>query len=603
MKRTSDYLPHDVAREDRSDGSILLRSNTPLGPVVRSTGAWLHHWATEAPERVLLAERSGDGWRSESFAQTLDKVQAIATSLLARGMGADTPILIMSGNGVDHALLTLAAQYVGIPSVPVAEQYSLVPAAHSRLKQAVDMVRPKMAFAHDAAQYDAALRLDIFEGVELVTSKPGTVRATLFESLLTGDDSIDVAAAHRAVTPDTIAKILMTSGSTSAPKGVLTSHQMLCANQAQLAGVLPFLQARPPRIVDWLPWNHTFGGSHNFNMMLANGGSLYIDDGKPAPGLIDRTIENLRMVAGTICFNVPVGFQLLLNALQADKTLRQRFFENLDMLFYAGASLPQDVWEGFETMAMEVKGEVPLMTSSWGLTETAPATLLQQEPTDTSGVVGAPVPGVTIKLLPYDADRFEVRAKGVNIMPGYFGDPDKTAEAFDGEGYFITGDAMGFVDPTNMNKGLKFDGRISEDFKLLTGTWVRAAQLRLDLLAVLAPLAADLVVTGADRDQIGLMIFPNMNGLESSGFATDATKGNLGDTGLLSEIRSRLVAHAQAASSSTRVARAIVLSDPPSMPDGEMTAKGSLNFRKILTRRADMLVRLYDSDDPAVIIL
>ena len=603
MKRTSDFLPHDVAREDRPDGTILLRSNTPLGPVVRSTGAWLHHWANSAPDRVFLAERRGAGWRSESFAQTLEKVRAIAATLLARGMGADTPILIMSGNGVDHALLTLAAQYVGIPSVPVAEQYSLVPAAHGRLKQAVEMVRPKMAFAHDAAQYDAALQLDIFEGVELVTSKAGPVAKTSFETLLTGDDSINVDAAHAAVTPETIAKILMTSGSTSGPKGVLTTHQMLCANQAQLAAALPFLQARPPRIVDWLPWNHTFGGSHNFNMMLANGGSLYIDDGKPAPGLIDRTVENLGLVTGTICFNVPVGFQLLLNALQSDTSLRQSFFENLDMLFYAGASLPQDVWEGFERMAMEVKGEVPLMTSSWGLTETAPATLLQQEPNDTSGVVGVPVPGVTIKLLPHDTERFEVRAKGVNIMPGYFDDPAKTAGAFDDEGYFLTGDAMAFVDPQDMNKGLKFDGRISEDFKLLTGTWVRAAQLRLDLLGLLAPLAADLVVTGADKNQIGLMIFPNMNGVQSGGFTTDATNGALSDPDLLAEIKSRLTAHAQGASSSTRVARAIVLSDPASMPEGEMTAKGNLNFRKILTRRADMLTRLYSSDDPAVITL
>jgi feruloyl-CoA synthase len=377
---------------------------------------------------------------------------------------------------------------------------------------------------------------------------------------------------------------------------------MLCANQAQLAGALPFLQARPPRIVDWLPWNHVFGGSHNFNMMLANGGSLYIDDGKPAPGLIERTVENLRMVTGTICFNVPVGFQLLLGALQSDKSLRQRFFENLDMLFYAGASLPQEVWEGYEQMALEIKGEVPLMTSSWGLTETAPATLLQQEPTDTSGVVGAPVPGVTIKLLPHDADRFEVRTKGFNIMPGYYDDPDKTAEVFDAEGYFRTGDAMAFVDPSDMNKGLKFDGRISEDFKLLTGTWVRAAQLRLDLLGLLAPLAADLVVTGADRDQIGLLIFPNMNGVQSAGFTPESTSGALSDPHLLTEIKSRITAHAKGASSSTRVARAIVLSDPASMPEGEMTAKGNLNFRKILTRRADMLARLY-SDDPTVIAL
>ena len=238
-----------------------------------------------------------------------------------------------------------------------------------------------------------------------------------------------MAAAHATVNPDTIVKILMTSGSTSAPKGVLTTHRMMCANQAQLVVALPFLRDHPPRIVDWLPWNHVFGGSHNFNMMLANGGSLYIDDGKPVKGLFNRTLENLSMVTGTLSFNVPVGFSMLAGALQNDKSLRQRFFENLDMLFYSGASLPQNIWESFEKMAMEIKGEVPLMTSSWGLTETAPALLIQQEPTPSSGIIGVPLPGVTAKLLPSGENRFEIRVKGPNVMPGYFENPDKNGSS------------------------------------------------------------------------------------------------------------------------------------------------------------------------------
>jgi feruloyl-CoA synthase len=603
MKRMKDFRPHDVKRVNRDDGSILITSNTPLSPVARCTGDWLHHWADEADERVFIAERSGAGWRSESYGATLQKVRAIASSLLGRGMSADTPILILSSNGVDHALLSLAAQYVGIPTVPLAEQYSLVPAAHDRLRQAVEMVQPRMVYVVDAAQYGAAISLDCLEGIEVVSSTGGGVRATSFDDLLAGEQGVDVTASHALVTPETVAKILMTSGSTSLPKGVLTTHKMMCVNQTQLADGLPFLRKRPPRIVDWLPWNHVFGGSHNVNMMLANGGSLYIDAGKPAPGLFDKTVENLRLMTGTICFNVPVGFQMLLGALQSDKPLRHRFFENLDMVFYAGASLPQDVWEGFETMAMDVKGEVPLITSSWGLTETAPAVLMQQEPSDTSGVVGVPLPDITIKLIPQDGDRFEVHAKGPNIMTGYFNAPDKTVDAFDDEGFFVTGDAMKFVDPGDMNKGLKFDGRISEDFKLLTGTWVRAANLRLDLLAQLAPLVGDMVITGADKNQIGLMIFPNFAALEKQGFKATGTDGVLRDPDLLAEIKTRLAAHSQGASSSTRVARAIILSDPASMPEGEMTAKGNLNFRKILTRRADMLARLYTDTDPAVIIL
>lgn len=600
MKRTSDFQPHAVTREDRPDGSILLRSKHKMSPVAARTGDWLHNWAQKTPGQIFIAERSGTGWRAENYASTLQKVRAIAQALLARGMGADHPILIMSGNGVDHALLTLAAQYIGVPTVPVAEQYSLIPAAHGRLVHAISLVRPVMAFVDDAIRYGGAIELDALDRVEIVASRGAVDGITPFETLLKGDASVDVDVKHAGVTPETVAKILMTSGSTSEPKGVLTTHKMLCSNQSQIADALPFLRKRPPVVVDWLPWNHVFGGSHNFNMMLANGGSFYVDDGKPVAGLFDRTIENLGMVAGSLCFNVPVGFQMLLAALQTDVGLRQRFFENLDMIFYAGASLPQDVWEGFENLAMEMKGEVPLMTSSWGLTETAPALLIQQEPTDRSGVVGVPMSDVVVKLIPDDTARFEVRVKGPNVMDAYLDAPDKTADAFDTEGFFITGDAMRFVDPDDINKGLKFDGRISEDFKLLTGTWVRAGQLRLDMLACLGGLAGDLVVAGADRGEIGVMIFPNMAELARAGYTDESADGALTDASLLAEIRRRLAMNAMGSSSSTRVARAIVLREPASMAEGEMTAKGNLNFDRILTRRAQLLTRLYANDDPAV---
>lgn len=594
MKRTKTFLPHSVNREDRPDGAILLRSDYDLGPVTDRTGDWLHRWADEAPDRVFLAERSGAGWREESYAETLQQVRAIAASLLARGMGPETPILIMSGNGVDHGLLSLGAQYAGVPTVPVAEQYSLIHGAHGRLRHAIELVRPRMAYVVDADQYGEALKLDALEGVEIVSTRTGGAKVTPFADLLKGDASVDVDAGFARVTPDTVAKILMTSGSTSNPKGVLTTQRMMCVNQTQLADSLPFLRARPPRIVDWLPWNHVFGGSHNFNMMLANGGSFYIDDGKPVKGLFDRTVENLSMVTGSLVFNVPMGFAMLLEALEKDTGLRQRFFEDLDMIFYAGASLPQEVWTGFEAMAMEIKGEVPLMTSSWGLTETAPATMIQQEPTESSGVVGVPMTGVTLKLIPDEDMRCEMRVKGPNVMPGYFEDPEKTADAFDEEGYFITGDAMVFVDKNDINKGMRFDGRISEDFKLLTGTWVRAAGLRIEMLSSLAPLAADLVVTGQDRNEIGVMIFPNREAIEAEGYTLEEDRGALVCPQLLSEIHHRLNERAgRISGSSTRVARAIVLAEPPSLTDAEITAKGNLNFRKVLTRRADLLERLY----------
>ena len=604
MKRTSNFKPHDVSGEQRSDGTLLLRSNAEMGDVVDTSADWLHRWSDEAPERIFLAERSGAGWREETYQSTLQKVRAIAASLLARGMGPDTPILIMSGNGVDHGLLTLAAHYVGVPTAPIAEQYALIPAARERLEHAISLVKPRMAYVVDADKFAHAITIDALAGVEIVASDAGSQSGvTGMDTLLQGDSGVDIDAARGQVTPDSVVKILMTSGSTSAPKGVMTTQRMMCVNQTQIADSLPFLTERPPSVVDWLPWNHVFGGSHNFNMMLANGGSFYIDDGKPLKGLFDRTIENLKMVTGSLVFNVPVGFGMLLQALKSDQDLRQRFFQDLDMIFYAGASLPQDIWQGLEQMALDVKGEVPLMTSSWGLTETAPATMIQQEPTDRSGVIGVPMSGVTLKLVPEEDGRYEVRAKGPNIMPGYYNDPQKTAEAFDDEGYFITGDAMVFVDPDNMNAGMRFDGRISEDFKLLTGTWVRATALRMSLLGHFAPLAADLVITGQDKSDIGVLIFPNKEAIETAGHALDDVDGMLSDPSLLNVLRDRLAAwNAENASSSTRIARAAFFAEPASLVDAEITAKGNLNFRKVLQRRSAILDHLYNGSHDAVIV-
>ena len=604
MKRTSNFKPHDVSGEQRSDGTLLLRSNAEMGDVVDTSADWLHRWSDEAPERIFLAERSGAGWREETYQSTLQKVRAIAASLLARGMGPDTPILIMSGNGVDHGLLTLAAHYVGVPTAPIAEQYALIPAARERLEHAISLVKPRMAYVVDADKFAHAITIDALAGVEIVASDVGSQSGvTGMDTLLQGDSGVDIDAARGQVTPDSVVKILMTSGSTSAPKGVMTTQRMMCVNQTQIADSLPFLTERPPSVVDWLPWNHVFGGSHNFNMMLANGGSFYIDDGKPLKGLFDRTVENLKMVTGSLVFNVPVGFGMLLQALKSDQDLRQRFFQDLDMIFYAGASLPQDIWQGLEQMALDVKGEVPLMTSSWGLTETAPATMIQQEPTDRSGVIGVPMSGVTLKLVPEEDGRYEVRAKGPNIMPGYYNDPQKTAEAFDGEGYFVTGDAMVFVDPDNMNAGMRFDGRISEDFKLLTGTWVRATALRMSLLGHFAPLAADLVITGQDKSDIGVLIFPNKEAIEAAGHALDDVDGMLSDPSLLNALRERLAAwNAENASSSTRIARAAFFAEPASLVDAEITAKGNLNFRKVLQRRSAILDHLYNGSHDAVIV-
>jgi feruloyl-CoA synthase len=450
----------------------------------------------------------------------------------------------------------------------------------------------------DAGRFADAIGLEAMAGIEVVASvTDGAPRkVTAFAELLKGDAGVDLAAAHARVGPESLAKVIMTSGSSSKPKGVLTTHGMLCVNQAQIAAVLPVLHARPPVILDWLPWNHVFGGSHNFNMMLAHGGSLYIDDGKPTKRDFGRMVENLSMVAGTLALNVPVGFSLLLGAMGRDDALKHRFFADLDLMFYAGASLPPEVWDALERMATEVRGEVPMMISSWGMTETAPASIMLHENMGRAGVIGVPLPEVRVKLLPLEDDRFELRVAGPNVMPGYFNDPVKTADSFDDEGFLITGDAVKMRDRDDPDAGLVFDGRTSEDFKLLTGTWVRAANLRLSMLGVLAGLVQDVVVTGQDKSDIGLLIFPLPEALEGAGDDPALIAPDLA-----AEIARRLRGAAKTAGSSMRIARALLLAEPPSMQDAEITPKGSLNPRKILSRRAALFDRLYDDTDPAVI--
>lgn len=602
MKDTATGLtlvPHAVNIKRHAD-HLLMTSRTPFDPVASNTGVWLDKWADEAPTRVFLAERSGEGWREMGYAEVRDAVRAIASSLAARGMSASTPIVIMSGNSLDHALLSLGAQYAGVPTVPLAEQYSLVTEAHERLVYVLNKIKPAMAFVDDAARYGAAISRPELQGVEIVASRTDAspVAVTPFAELLRGDAGVDLAGVHAKVGPDTLAKILFTSGSSSDPKGVLTTQYMMCANQAQMSSVLPFLKERPPRIMDWLPWNHVFGGSHNTLMMLAHGGSLYIDNGKPTSSGFPQTVENIIDKPGTLSFNVPVGFAMLVHEMETNLELRKAYFGDLDLLFYAGASLPQDVWTRLEEMAIEIRGKLPLMISSWGMTETAPATLMVHEPIGRSGVIGVPLPETEIKLIPDEEMRCELRVKGPNIMSGYWGDAEKSAAAFDEEGFLISGDAVRFVNPEDPERGLIFDGRVSEDFKLLTGTWVQAGRLRLDALEHLRGLVQDVVICGHDRGDVGLFIFPKPGQVHGD----TTSEGAVIDAELQAAVEARLREMAKVSTGSARrISRAIILADPPSLKDSEMTDKGSLNVRKIITRRVDLLERLYDNEDPALI--
>ncbi len=590
----NNYVKHRVESATQDDGTLLLQSEIPLGPVARNTGEWLHRWALEVPQRVFLMERSGVGWREISYSETLQQVQALAASLLAQGMGPDTPAVVLSGPGIDHGILMLATQYIGMPLVPLAEQYSLIPEAANRLDYCINKVKPALVYASDGQKFANGLNRESLASVTRLVSSNVPDGALSFEDLLQGKPGRELDDAHSRIGPDALAKILFTSGSTGNPKGVPQSQEMLTVNQAQYLSCLPMFAARPPVVVDWLPWSHVFAGNSSFNLVLSNGGTLILDDGKPVKGLFDRTLENLRMHVGTLSFNVPVAYTLLVDALAKDKKLKNRFFADLDLIFYAGASLPADIWSALEKMATEVTGKIPMMTSSWGLTETAPACLIHHQGGATSGMIGVPAPAIQTKLIPYSEDRYEIRVKGPNVITSYFDAPDVDAKSFDDEGYLITNDAVKFVDKSDPAAGVRFDGRITEDFKLLTGTKVQAADIRLRTLAVLEELVQDVVVTGADRNDIGLLIFP-------SPAIAPANDGEIvTDKDYIEQVLERLKGVTNpAGGSSTRVSRILLMAQIPSIKDAEITAKGSLNIAAILTCRKRLLERLYDDSDEA----
>lgn len=589
------FLDHSVIREDRPDGAVLLRSGLELGPVARNTGQWLHQWATDTPDRIFIAEREGEAWREISYSQMLAKVRSVAQGLLSRGIGPGSTIVVLSGPSVDHGILALAAQYIGALHVPLAEQYSLIPEAQGRLLYCVDKVGPDMVYAADGAVFSGALTLPVFDSTTKVVSSNNNQGELAFTDFFeTPGPQVDIS--YAAVGPDTVAKILFTSGSTSDPKGVPQTQRMMCVNQAQSLATLPILRAQPHKMLDWLPWNHVFAGSANFNMMLSNGGSLYLDDGKPVGAKAARTVENMHMHQSTLSFDVPVAHAMQVEALKADPDLRKKYFSALTVFFYAGASLPDDVWASIEEMSLAEKGEVPLMMSSWGLTETAPAVLNYYEKGATSGLVGVPVPGAEMKLLALGDGRYDVRVRGPNIFTGYLNDPARTAAAFDEEGFFISGDAMRFVNPEDASRGLRFDGRIGEDFKLLTGTWVQASTIRLNALPEFGELITDLVVVGEGKPEVGVLIFP------PAGAELESSDGAVVDADYQRSIGAVLnLMSTRVTGSSQRITRALVLANPPDVSAGEITAKGSLNVRAIVTCRASMYERLYDDTDPAVI--
>jgi len=596
-----------VAMTRRPDGSIVLRSHEGLKHPARCVGEYLERWSREAPDHHFLLERGPDGrWQGVTYAEARERVRQLAAGLLDQGLSAERPVVILSANSVEHGLLMLAGLHVGIPVASISPAYSLLSQDFAKLKAIVRTLAPGLIYVDDRARFAPALAAvrDLHDG-KIVIGAAGVPLdgETNFKSLESSIETQRVERAFAAVSPDTIAKIMFTSGSTDEPKGVINTQRMLCANQQAIAQVL--LTGDRPTFVDWLPWNHTFGGNHNFNWVLRTGGTLYVDSGRPVPGRFDETLANLRDVAPSMFFNVPRAYDLLVAALREDPALCRHFFSRLRLIFYAAAALPQNLWDELTRLSLRSVSRPTPMISSWGLTESAPAATVCHFQADRSGCIGVPIPGCELKLVP-SGDKLEARVRGPNVTPGYWKRPDLTARFFDEEGFFLTGDAVRLADSKRPELGLCFDGRIGEDFKLSTGTWVSVGELRIRAIAAFAPLAGDVVVAGHDRDEIGLLVFPNFDACRRlcSGLALDATPQQILQHGAVRACAAAGLRELARASqgSSTRPTRALLLVEPPSADANEITDKGYINQRAVLTRRSQLIDTLYSTPTDASVI-
>lgn len=582
-----------VETETLPAGGLILRSAIPLGSFERSAGEWLRNWAAMAPNRVFLAERNtGGSWTRLTYAQASRAAHAVAQALLDRALSPARPVVVLSGNSIDHAVLMLGCYLAGVPIAPVSVAYSLVCTNPGKVRDILDVMRPGMVFAQDGDAFQPTLTSTDLHGAEVVVSRGGRQGWTNFDALTQTKPTSAVGAAFAATGPDTVAKVLFTSGSTGQPKGVPNTHRMICSNQQALSLIWPFTSHEPPVLVDWLPWSHTFGGNHNFHLVLRSGGTLFIDAGKPAPGLFETSLRNVVDVSPTIYLNVPLGFALLVDALEADPQAASAFFRRLRIIMYAAAALPQDTWDRLTALVRRfAPGDVAL-TTSWGATETAPAATSAHFPLGTPGTIGIPLPGTEIKLAPVN-DRLELRVRGPNIASGYLTGPLETSRidgSCDEDGFYRTGDAGRLADPTDPSKGIVFDGRIKENFKLATGTWVHTAAVRMAALQATAPLVQDVVVTGEGRDQIGILAWPAPAGKA------------LGDR-LAAELCRRLE-KAQSAGTNTAshtIRRLLLLTEPPSIDAGEITDKGYINQRAVLKRRAALVNALHNDHGSALI--
>ncbi|MEZ5657001.1 MAG: feruloyl-CoA synthase [Burkholderiaceae bacterium] len=586
----------NIEIDELAGGELRLRSTEALGDYPARLTDSLERWAAEVPDRTLVARRGDDGrWIEVSYADMLARARAIAAALVARGLSVERPVAILSGNGIEHLAMSLGCAWAGVAYSPISPAYSLISKDFGKLRHVLGKLTPGLVFVDDAEAFGPAIEAVVPADTEVVAVRgrlPGR-ELTAFDALLATETGAALDAAHAAVGPDTVVKFLFTSGSTRLPKGVITTNRMICANQQMLRQSLTFLQTEPPVLVDWLPWNHVFGGTHNVGIAMTNGGTLYIDDGKPVPGAIETTLKNLREISPTIYFNVPKGFEEIARAMRAEPALAEKLLARVRCFFFAGAGLSQPVWDELDAVAEKTVGERIQMFSGLGMTETAPSSTFALKPGIRSGWIGLPCPGVEVRLVPLDG-KTEIRFAGPNVMPGYWREPELSAAAFDEQGFYRTGDAVKWVDPTDPQLGLVFDGRIAEDFKLASGTFVNVGPLRARVILDGDPVVQDVVVTAPNRDDIGLLVFARFDELARLADGATDQQAILAHPAVTAWFRDLLARQwAAGTGSATRVARLMIMTEAPSIDRGEITDKGSFNQRAVLTHRADLVDQLH----------
>ena len=608
---TVNVVSAGVEVTNREDGSQLVRSTAELAPYAEKITDKLIEWAAATPDTNFFCQRNETGaWECITYAQTLERVRALATWMLKQELSAERPVVILSGNSTEHLLVGLAAMYIGVPYAPISTAYSLISSDFGKLKHIFEVLTPGLIFAENLGPYRAAIDSCNTANAPVVTCSSDDAiegvayRVTLMDQLFNETDLGAVEAAHARVNGDTIAKFLFTSGSTGMPKAVINTQRMLCANQVMINSTFAFLQHEKPVILDWLPWNHTFGGNHNVGIALYNGGTFYIDEGKPVPKLIHHTLSNLKEISPTIYFNVPKGYELLVKELRADREIAKSLFKRLNMFFFAGAGLAQHVWDQLDQLSVEITGKKVPMLTGLGATETAPSAMFTSIEGTASGVIGLPCPGVELKLVTND-DKTEVRVRAETVTPGYWRNEEQTLKAFDEEGFYCFGDAVKWIDEKDPNRGMLFDGRVSEDFKLDSGTWVSVGTLRVAIINHFAPYIQDAVICGRDKGFITAMLFPDFSHLQRL-VPQGATMDNVtlvAQPQVVSVMQECLQKMAKTSTgSSTRITRITLLTEPPSIDGHELTDKGSINQRAVITRREDIMNTLYAENIPAHVI-